>query len=100
MPEPDLDLQRRFPDMQPVSSPPSLYTVYGIGPCVSVSLDVYPETGTYIKTHWICFLFLPLVAIGAYRVADAPGRGWYFLGRQRLSGAAKLWNLVLVLLLL
>lgn len=37
-----------------------------------------------------------MLALGAYRVADAE-RGWYFIGREPLSGLVKLWNWLLVL---
>src|SRR5262249_46278145 len=57
------------------------------------------ETGTYVKTHWFTFFFIPVFALGAYRVANAPSGGWYFIGREPLSGGAKAWNLCLVCLL-
>src|SRR5262249_42768262 len=44
--------------------------------------------------------FIPLFSMGAYRVADAPEGGWYFLGRVPLSGLAKLWNMMVPLLIL
>ncbi len=87
------DLSSRFPNLRPIRSAPSLSTVNGIGCTVYGSRDHDPETGTYVKTHWFTFFFIPVFALGAYRVANAPSGGWYFIGREPLSGAAKAWNL-------
>ncbi|MHC4916596.1 MAG: hypothetical protein ACYTGB_14000, partial [Planctomycetota bacterium] len=54
------------------------------------------ETRTYVTTYCFSLLFIPLVALGAYRVADARGGGWYFIGKEPLSGFAKFWNQLLV----
>ena len=43
-------------------------------------------------------LFIPVIALRAHRVGDAP-EGWFFFGIVPLSAFAKLWNLVLVLAL-
>ncbi len=91
-------LQEKFPDMTPVSGPPALTTVNGIGFSAYGRRDFDAETGTYVKTQCFCILFIPLFAVKAYRVADAPA-GWYFLGRVPLSALAKAWNLVFPLLL-
>src|SRR5438876_392677 len=91
-------LQQRFPEMQPISGPPGLTTVNGIGAMVYGRRDHDEETGTYVKTYCFCILFIPLFAMRAYRVADAP-QGWYFLGRVPLSALAKLWNLMVPLLI-
>jgi len=92
-------LTQKFPEMQPVTKPPSLSTVNGIGTNVFGRRDFDQETGTYVTTMWLCLL-LPLLALRAYRVADAPNGGWYFLGRVPISGAARNWNWLLVIGLL
>ncbi|MCA8958910.1 MAG: tetratricopeptide repeat protein [Planctomycetes bacterium] len=86
------DLQRRFPDFQPVRRPPTLYTLNGVGTAVYGRRDADPETHTYIKTVCFCVLFIPLLALRAYRVADAGGGGWFFLGREPLSSFARAAN--------
>ncbi len=86
------DIFERFPEMQSISSPPSLFGIYGIGTSVAGKRDVDDATGTYVKTHCLTLLFIPLIAIGAYRVADAQTYGWYFIGKVPLSKFAKLWN--------
>ncbi|MEK7953910.1 tetratricopeptide repeat protein [Luteolibacter soli] len=83
------DLERRFPSMRPVKSPPSLFTINGIGVSMYGKRDFDAVTGTYIKTRCFCLVFIPVFPIDAYRVADAPGRGWYFLGKERVSGFAR-----------
>jgi hypothetical protein len=90
-------LQQKFPDMGPISGPPSLTTINGIGMTVYGSRDYDTETGTYVKTLCFCVLFIPLFFVRAYRVADAPS-GWYFIGQVPLSRLAKWWNLALPLI--
>ncbi len=85
-------LRQKFPELRPVKRKPALATVNGIGFSMFGSRDHDAETRTYVKTHCLCFIFVPLIAIGAYRVADAE-RGWYFLGKERLSSFAKSWNI-------
>src|SRR5438067_7799577 len=93
-------LRERFPDLQFGRKPGNLGSVNGFGTALHGRRDYDPETGTYVLTHWVTALFVPLVAIGAYRVADAPSGGWYCLGRVSLSKVARGWNVLLVLLVL
>src|SRR6476659_9856420 len=99
LPEMPQDLFERFPDMTPVDGPPSLSTVNGIGLTVYGQRDLDAATGTYVKTHWFAFAFIPLVAVGAYRVGDAPGGGWYFFGKVPVSRLARAWSFILVALI-
>src|SRR5262249_32810670 len=92
-------IRARFPDMQPMRSMPTLQTVNGCGLGIYGRRDIDAETNTYVKTHGIVLLLVPLFNLGSYRVMDAPGGGWYFLGRERLSSLAKAWNAVAALLL-
>ncbi|HZV05701.1 MAG TPA: hypothetical protein VE999_11515 [Gemmataceae bacterium] len=93
----EFDWSERFPDMRPVRSAPALVRVNGIGCGVYGSRDHDEETGTYVTTYCFSFLFLPIFALTAYRVARAPNGGWYFLGRVPLSTFAKTWNVLLLL---
>ena len=83
--------------MQPITKPPSLGSVNGIGTFAYGHRDDDPESGTYVLTQVFGILFVPLIALGAYRVANAPGGGWYFLGRVPLSGLARNWNWLLAI---
>jgi predicted Zn-dependent protease len=90
----------RFPEMRPVRNIPPLTRVNGIGTTLIGGRDHDAETQTYVKTLAFTVLFLPVLAVGAYRVADAPNGGWYFLGKVPLSGLAKACNLLLLLAVL
>ncbi|MDB6024181.1 MAG: hypothetical protein JWM68_404 [Verrucomicrobiales bacterium] len=90
-PKPKINLSEKFPKMRPIGSTPSLFTLNGIGAKVYGRRDYDLETNTYVTTHCFCVLFIPIFAMGAYRVADAE-RGWYFLGKEPLSSFARNWN--------
>src|SRR5262245_35537721 len=92
----DFSLEERFPEMKPINSPPSLWTVNGIGTMAYGARDYDPMTHTYVKTQCLCLVFIPVLALGAYRVADAPEGGWYFLGKVPLSRLARFWNFLLL----
>jgi len=92
----EIDLKERFPDMRPIRSAPGLFTLNGVGLTMAGARDHDQDTGTYVKTHALCVLFIPVIALGAYRVANSSEGGWYFLGKERLSVFAKVWNLALV----
>jgi hypothetical protein len=96
---PSLDeLFERFPEMRPIHKPPSLFTLNGCGTRAYGRRDHDPETGTYVLTHWFTLLYIPIIPLGAYRVANAANGGWYFLGRVPVSGAAKGWTACLLLI--
>jgi hypothetical protein len=89
------ELNQKFPNLLPIHSPPPLSTINGIGTKLYGSRDFDSETHTYVKTLCITVLFVPILMLRAYRVADAQA-GWYFLGREPLSALAKAWNLLLL----
>ena len=93
------ELRERFPDLQPVNDAPSLFTVNGCGFGVYGKRDYDKETNSYIKTYCLCLIFIPILAISAYRVCDAPTGGWYFLGKVPVSGLANIWNKLLCFLI-
>lgn len=86
-------LRLKFPHLQAIKGPPSLMTINGFGVSVYGKRDFDAETQTYIKTRWLCALYVPLFALDAYRVANAGARKWYFLGKESLSGFARSWNM-------
>ena len=75
-------------------TPPQLGTVNGIGLSMAGARDRRGET--FIKTHVFTLFFIPIIALGAYRVSNAPEGGWYFLGREKLSSFAKGWNFLIL----
>ena len=77
----EIDLNTKFPQLRPISSPPGLFRFNGFGVGIYGSRDPDAETGTYVATYCISALWVPILALRAYRVARA-GEGWYFLGRE------------------
>jgi len=90
-------LRLKFPDLRPVKHPPTLIRINGIGLGMYGRRDYDQETNTYVKTYCICVVFVPILALAAYRVANAD-RGWYFIGKERLSSFAKSCNFGILLL--
>ena len=88
-------LKAKFPDLEPISGPPPLFRLNGCGFTVLGTRDRDPETATYLTTYTFTVVFLPVLALRAYRVADAPGGGQYYYGREGLSGLARGWNWLL-----
>ncbi len=89
----------KFPDLRPLRSAPPLMRAAGCGFGLYGSRGFDADTGSYVKTYCFGLLFFPVLALSAYRVADAPDGGWYFLGRVRLSPLARLWNSCVIALL-
>ncbi len=92
------ELFERFPEMKPVKTAPAMSTLNGVGARVYGRRDYDPESGTYVLTHWFTILYIPILPLGAYRVANAENGGWYFLGRVPVSAAAKAWATCLLLI--
>ncbi|MBI3828991.1 MAG: hypothetical protein HY291_05725 [Planctomycetes bacterium] len=90
-------LRQKFPEMTPIKGGPALFLLNGCGTSVYGKRDYDAETRTYIKTLCLCFIFIPVLSLGAYRVADAGANRWYFLGKEPLSAFAKLWNMLVLL---
>jgi len=92
-----IDLSKKFPHLRPGGEPPTMFRVNGCGVSLYGSRDHDAETNTYVATWCLALVFLPVLCLRAYRVMRDPASGgWYFLGREPLSGFAKTWNAVLV----
>jgi tetratricopeptide (TPR) repeat protein len=96
----EIDLKAKFPNLQPIKSPPTLFTFNGIGLTLYGRRDADAETGTHVGTWCLALLFVPVLFLRAFRVAPAANGGWYFIGREPLSRAASTWNRVLLTLVL
>ena len=55
----------KFPELRPVSSPPPLQTINGVGLMVYGSRDYDEGTNTYVVTLFFTFLFIPIFALSA-----------------------------------
>lgn len=67
---------------------PSLFTINGVGAGLYGSRDRDAE-GTYVATYCICFLFIPVFPLAAYRVMRAGPNGYRFFAKEPLSTFAR-----------
>ncbi|QJX01042.1 tetratricopeptide repeat protein [Frigoriglobus tundricola] len=93
-------LTTRFPKLQPGRRPGSVGAPNGFGTKLLGRRDYDEETGTYVLTHFAIALHIPIWALGAYRVVDAEGGGWFCLGREPLTWRARGLNAFLILAIL
>jgi hypothetical protein len=89
----DLYFRTKYPEMRPVRAVPWLFTMHGVGAMMYNERDRDPATGTFVKTHCLCILFVPVLALGAYRVQPR-GAGWTLIGKVPLSRFAFWWNIM------
>jgi hypothetical protein len=85
----------------PLRRMPVLQTLNGVG--ASIYGQAEPDSdGTYLKTHFLVLLFMPLVPLSQYLVRDGEkkGRSWFFLGKVPMSPLLWLWNRAVVAALL
>ncbi len=92
-----IDLNAKFPELRPIESVPRLWSVNGCGLIFYGRRDDDEETGSYIQTHCVCLVGIPILALGAYRVAEAED-GKYILGREPLSILARALNAMVLLM--
>ncbi|MGE0791791.1 MAG: hypothetical protein AB7S26_39310 [Sandaracinaceae bacterium] len=67
---------------------PALFRLNGFGVGLYGSRDHRPD-GTYVSTHCISALFIPVWPLGAYRVRDAGYNRYEFFAKEPLSSFAK-----------
>ena len=75
-----------------VSSAPSLRTINGFGFTMYGQSDYDAESKSYSATHYFVALFLPIFPLGRYRVINAGGRHYRFLGKIPLRMGDR-WHL-------
>jgi hypothetical protein len=46
----EIDLNRKFPDLRPIKSPPPMFRINGCGVALYGRRDADQETGTYVAT--------------------------------------------------
>lgn len=91
-------LAKKFPQMKKIKSTPGLFTFNGFGTSMSGKRDYDQETSTYVKSHVITALFVPICTLGSYRVTDVNEGGWHFLGKVPVSGFAKGFNMIIAVI--
>jgi tetratricopeptide (TPR) repeat protein len=95
-----LTLRDRFPWMKPVDQVPTIFRVLGTGLTMVGRTSYHDETATYVSAHCLTVLFVPVLAVGAYRVQDNPRGGWFFLGKEPMSVLSWCGNVASLLLFL
>lgn len=70
---------------------PGLFTFNGIGTMLYGDRDSRPD-GSKISTLFLTLLYIPVLALSAYRVVDHGNGSYTFFAKERLSGLAKGWN--------
>jgi tetratricopeptide (TPR) repeat protein len=93
------NIWKKFPNLRPILHPPAPGAVCGFGTALRGGRDHDPETGTYVTTLAATALFVPVLSLGAYRVADTPTGGKVFFGKVPLSWLARGGNVLMLLLL-
>lgn len=76
--------ERVWRNLKPIESAPSLYTINGLGCKIYGATDYDPETDSYLTTHYLVALFIPIIPLGRYRVINAGAEGYRFMGRAPL----------------
>jgi len=82
--------------VKPVESNPSLETWNGLG-CKFYGCTNQADDGSYVTTHWLVVLFLPIIALSRYLVRPSPSGGWYMLGKLPLLRWQKYYSIAAVL---
>jgi hypothetical protein len=68
--------------------PPSLFTLNGFGTGLYGSRD-HDAEGSYVATYCVCFLFVPVFPLAAYRVKRVSATTYRFFAKEQLSGFAR-----------
>ena len=71
-----------FGDLEPITSAPSLGTIYGIGVTLYGSSDKKPD-GSFMSTYYFVFLGIPIFPLSRYRVTSTLN-GYRFFGKGPL----------------
>lgn len=81
---------------RPLEKAPALFRLNGIGVGLYGERERRPD-GSYIATHCISFLWIPILPLGAYRVQRVDSNAYQFYAKESLGPIARAWRaLVLV----
>jgi hypothetical protein len=86
--------------LSPVQAAPSLTTLNGFGFTLYGKSNEDLANGSFMTTHYVVALFIPLLPIARYRVVRLQGDRYEFLGRGKLRGVDILHILVFAALVL
>jgi TPR repeat protein len=71
-------------ELEAIKSLPSLTTLNGFGFKMYGNTDFDPETDSCMMTHYLVFLFIPVLPIARYRVINWGDGSYRFLGKGKL----------------
>ena len=87
------DAEQRAP--RPITGKlPTLHRINGIGAAFYGARDHEPD-GTYVTTHCISALWIPIFPLGAYRVRKTGAGSYSVMAREQLSKLARLARIVM-----
>lgn len=85
-------LAHRRAFLMPLKGAPMMATLNGVGARVYSDGDRDPTDGTYIGTHYVTVVFVPVFPLGSYLV-HSNGNQYRFFGRVPLATWSYLWRL-------
>ncbi len=88
-----------FPKMEPIESAPTLFCINGFGFRIYGSRDEHAETQSHVVTHFLTALYIPIFALGAYRIVEMDEDS-FFIGKEKLSNFAKYFNYLMLFFIL
>lgn len=71
-----------------IGSPPTMSTINGIGTRLYGKRNYDPASQSYIATLYFTFFYAPIFPLSSYRVKDAGGNRYQFLGKVPLKWTA------------
>jgi hypothetical protein len=87
--------QRSYAKAKPIKAAPSLRTINGFGVKLYGNSDVDSASGAYTATYYAVALFLPVFPLARYRVMNAGGNSYRFLGKLPLRKGDR-WHQAIV----
>lgn len=79
-----------FNELTPINNAPTLFTLNGIGARMYGRQSVPGHAGLYYSIHFIVMLFLPVIPLGRYLVAETGVDRYQFFGRTPWTRYMKL----------
>lgn len=95
---PEQWLARKFPGVKRTASAPTLTLINGFGTRFSGTRDFDAETGSHVTTRVISLLFVPVLALDAWRIIPGGGGRYHLIGKAPLSPFARRANWVVAAL--
>jgi hypothetical protein len=82
-----------------IDSPPTMYTINGIGTRLYGKRNFDAQSQSYVATLYFTFFYVPIFPFSSYRVSDAGGNRYNFLGKVPLKWTAFIAPAVVALII-